>query len=113
MRDNLISLTDKILHKYIEKRRPPEEIRSQVDLGYTYDGKNIEFYERRPIWNDPSRYENYYYAKITYVKTGQIWKLYWKRASGKWEGYSELPTSTHLEELLACIDEDAFGCFKG
>jgi hypothetical protein len=113
MRDNLISLTDKILQDFIEKIRPPEEIRSQVDLGYTYDGKNIELYERRPIWNNPSKVENYPYAKITYVKTSQIWKLYWKRASGKWEAYSDLPTSTHLEELLACIDEDAFGCFYG
>ncbi|MEZ4949438.1 MAG: DUF3024 domain-containing protein [Saprospiraceae bacterium] len=113
MSDNLISLTDKILHDFIEKIRPPEEIRSQVDLGYSFDGKNIEIFERRPIWNEPSKFENYPFAKITYTKSSQIWKLYWKRASGKWESYSYFPSSTHLEELLSCIDEDAYACFKG
>jgi len=53
------------------------------------------------------------FAKIRYVKSHGVWRLYWHRASGKWEAYSPFRESSDLEALLACIDEDSFGCFKG
>jgi len=47
------------------------------------------------------------------VKSLKIWRLYWMRASGKWELYTPMPESPILEKLLACVDEDINGCFKG
>jgi len=113
MKKNLVNITETKLRSYLKRIRPPKEIRDELDIGYSYDGRNIEIFEIRPRWNKPEEILEIPYAKITYVKSKQIWKLYWMRASGKWESYPPLPTSTHLEELLECIDEDSLGCFKG
>lgn len=56
---------------------------------------------------------NIEYAKIQNVKSKNIWKLYWKRASGKWELYVPFPKATHLEKLIEIINDDAQGCFYG
>ena len=108
-----MNITESILKRYLEEIRPPSHIRDQLDIGYSNDGRNIEFFTIRPQWNNPEEVIQSPYAKITYVKSRQLWKLYWMRASGKWEAYEPLPYSTHLQELLDCIDEDSLGCFKG
>jgi hypothetical protein len=38
------------------------------------------------------------------------WKLYWKRASGKWEFYTQYK---HLDTILKVIKEDEWACFWG
>jgi hypothetical protein len=113
MQERIINITEAKLQHYLDRIRPPMDIRNKLDIGYHYDGKNIEFFEIRPRWDNPQKTMKLPYAKITYVKSRHIWKLYWMRASGKWESYSPLPNSTHLEELFECIDEDRLGCFKG
>ena len=109
----MLDINENKVKKYIEKNRPSAEIRAELDIGYNYDGKSIELFERRPQWNNPSINHEYSFSKIKYVKTTKIWKLYWMRASGKWEAYQPLHSSTYLDKLLDCIDEDALGCFKG
>lgn len=103
-----------VIKNFVEKLRPQEEhIRQQLDAGYNYDGKVAELYSIRPQWNDPSKIHHYPFAKISRIKTKQIWKLYWMRASGKWESYGPLPESSHLEQLLDEISKDPHGCFFG
>ena len=106
-------LITKVLEQYVDKHRPPEEIRSKLDIGYTYQGQNIFLEEIRPQWNKPEIIRRYPYAKIRYVKTQKIFKLYWQRASLKWELYEPFPESSHLQKLLDVVAEDGYGCFKG
>jgi hypothetical protein len=47
------------------------------------------------------------------VKTQDQWKLYWKQASGNWEGYEPNLTAERLEDLLSFVDRDQHGCFFG
>lgn len=107
------SITEATIQNHIRKNRPPEHIRDKLDIGYSYDGKSIILFEIRPQWNKPTVTLELPYAKIRYIASKKIFKLYWMRASGKWESYEPFPESTHLQKLLDCIDEDAFYCFKG
>ncbi|MCY9829432.1 DUF3024 domain-containing protein, partial [Vibrio chagasii] len=38
------------------------------------------------------------------------WRLYWMRASGKWEKYDAF---YHLEQALEAAMKDQYGCFWG
>jgi len=113
MSRDIIDINEKKVESFIEKMRPPVELREQMDLGYSYTQGVIELFEIRPIWASENEYQNIPFAKIKFVKAQRTWKLYWKRSSGKWEAYDPLPQSSTIEELLNCIDEDAKGCFKG
>lgn len=102
-----------ILFEYLEKIRPPENIRSKLDIGYDYDGKVIEFYEIRPDWLDASIIRHHPFAKIRFVKSTNLWKLYWKRANGNWDAYQPFPQASNLLSLLDRIEQDKHGCFFG
>ena len=49
-------------------------------------------------------------CKMTYVKAGNFWKLYWKRADLKWHLYGKYAT---LEEAIEEVKQDPNGCFWG
>ena len=71
---------------FLTKRRPPPHIRSQVDIGYRLIGQSIEIFEIRPQWDDPSIIREHSFAKATYVRTQNLWKVFWKRSDLKWHG---------------------------
>lgn len=110
----MIDINESTIKKYIESKRPEDkDIRAQLDFGYSYDGSVAIFYEIRPVWNDPGKIQHLDFAKIKFIKSKQEWRLYWKRASGKWELYDPFPVSTHLSKLIEVIDKDKHGCFYG
>jgi hypothetical protein len=100
------------LDAFLAKRRPPPHIRPQFDFGYRIKGQSVEICEIRPAWDDPQEIMWRAFAKLTYVKTTETWKLYWMRASGKWHAYD--PGEFHqLEHALAVVNQDGYGCFFG
>lgn len=109
-----ISMVEVQLKNFIESIRPSdEEIRKRLDLGYSWDGQSAVLSEFRPQWNDSSKIQQLDFAKIRYVKSSKSWKLYWMRASGKWELYEPLSESFTLQEILTEIKNDVNGCFFG
>lgn len=114
MKDKVIDINEYILNNFVESMRSEDpEIRSQLDFGYSFDRKVIEIFEIRPVWNDPQKIHNYPFVKIRFYKSKNLWKLYWKRASGKWELYEPFSSATHLSDILKVIEQDSYGCFKG
>lgn len=101
------------LEAFMVKRRPAEHIRPELDLEYTFEGQSIELIEVRPYWRDPSRILRQPFAKATFVKSANHWKVYWKRASGKWAGYDPKPIVKSVEEFAHLVDEDKYACFFG
>ncbi len=75
------------IRKYVEAERPEPAIRPQLDLGFSWENNVLILFEIRPDWMDPKIIQNYAFAKARYIKSKNIWKLYWMRASGKWESY--------------------------
>lgn len=114
MTKKIIDINESIVRNFIESNRPEDlEVRKEVDLGYSYDGKIFLLFEIRPVWNDPKIKKEYAFAKIRYYQTREEWALYWMRASGKWERYEPFPESAYLDKIIEIIDEDALGCFFG
>lgn len=114
MKNTTIDINESTVKKYVEFLRPESpEIRAQVDIGYSFDGKVVILYQIRPQWNDPKKMQHIEFVKIRHYKSRKEWNLYWMRASGKWELYEPFPKSTHLAKIIEIIKEDKHGCFYG
>jgi hypothetical protein len=50
-------------------------------------------------------------VKATYVKTENIWKVYWMRADLKWHGFQPAPEVDTVNAFLALVAEDKHACF--
>jgi len=101
------------VEKFLEKRRPPVHIRSQLDFGYRIENQCVELFEVRPQWNDPEKILELPFAKATYVKKEKLWKVYWQRQDLKWHSYAPVPTVKYFEDFLAVVSEDENACFFG
>ena len=114
MTNKTIDINESTIKKYVELLRPENlEIREQVDIGYSYDGKVVILFEIRPDWNDKKKKQQFNFAKIRHYKSRKEWNLYWMRANRKWEIYEPFPESTHLEKIIDIIKEDKHSCFFG
>lgn len=101
------------MENYIARIRPKPEIRPKLDIAYEIEGQSVILNEIRPVWNNPKESLTLGYAKATFVKDKNIWKVFWKRADNKWHSYKPNPTVAELMEFLKLVDEDEYGCFKG
>ena len=103
----------KILGQYIEKNRPPKNVRDQVDLSFRISGQSVEIFEIRPLWNDPNQKIEEPIAKSTYVKSRKIWKVFWQRADLKWHRYDPDPEVRSIEDFIDLVENDDYACFFG
>jgi hypothetical protein len=104
---------ESLISKFIEKHRPEPHLRDKVDLGFRFDGKSVELFEIRPIWNNPAEKIEEPIAKATYVKTQNAWKVFWQRADLKWHRYDPDPIVDTLEQFLDVVEKDEYACFFG
>ena len=114
MKNKTIDINEYTIKNFVELLRPDDpDIRKLLDFGYSYNGSVFILFEIRPVWNDPEKIQHIEYAKIRYYKSRRGYKLYWMRASGKWELYDHFAESTYLEKIIDTIKEDKHGCFYG
>ena len=104
---------EKAVAAFIELRRPPPAIRSQLDLGYRIAGQSVELFEIRPQWDRPEIQRESSFAKATYVRTRDVWRIFWKRADLEWHGYDPVPEVASIEMFLAVVEKDEYACFFG
>ena len=71
---------------FLAKRRHPPHIRPELDIGYRLIVQRVEIFEIRPQWDNPSIIREDPFAKVTYVRTQNLWKVFLKRANLKWHG---------------------------
>ena len=108
-----IKRVEKIVRQYIEKHWPPEPLSGQVDLSYGLKGQSVEIFEIRALWNNPGNKIEEPIAKATYVKSRNLWKVYWQKADLKWHRYEPNPEVGSMEEFLKIVERDEYGCFFG
>ncbi|SRR6056297_2088707 len=101
------------LEVFMDKRRPPKDIRDQLDLDYKIENQSIIIFEVRPHWQKEDEKIENPIAKTTWVKTQNYWKIFWMRADLKWHNYKPVPHVKTIEEFLTVIDNDVYGCFWG
>lgn len=105
--------TIETMENYISRNRPPKEIRNELDINYRIENQSIILFEIRPIWNDKTKYLNHDFAKTTFVKGSNKWKIYWLRGNLKWALYEPKSEVKKLSDFLKEIEQDKFGCFRG
>jgi hypothetical protein len=104
---------EKAAKAFIDSRRPPPEIRPQLDLAFRIRGQSIEIFEIRPAWNDPSEKMENSVAKATYVRRKDVWRIFWQRADLAWHRYEPVPEVERVEEFFETVDADGYCCFFG
>jgi hypothetical protein len=104
---------EKVIREFINKRRPPAHMRNEVDLGFRLTGQSIEIFEIRAVWDNPKEKTEQSFAKATYVKRQNIWKIYWMKSDLKWHKYEPGFEVSELNEFVSIIDGDKYGCFWG
>jgi hypothetical protein len=102
-----------VMEAFLERERPPEDIRPKLDVGYKIEGQSIVIHEIRPHWIDPTKTIYPEVAKATFVKAKNHWKVFWLRANLKWDPYPPNPTVKTLADFVKLVEEDEHGCFWG
>jgi len=59
-----IKRIEKVVGDFIEQKRPPVQIRNELDLGYKVHNQSVEIFETRALWNNP---------KIENVRKSMAW----------------------------------------
>lgn len=95
------------------ERRVPAKYRDRICLLYAIEGQNVIIRESRPLWRNPEKWITTDVAKLRYISKSKEWRLYWKRASGKWCLYEPRTRSKTLAAMIKEIDADEYGCFFG
>jgi hypothetical protein len=108
-----IQKIEKAAAEFMKERRPPVEIRNELDLGYSIEGQSVYVFEIRPRWDKPEEIMEIPTAKTTYVKSKNHWKIFWMRADLKWHHYNPVPYVKKIDQFFKVVDADAFGCFWG
>src|SRR5688572_14812191 len=85
---------------FLERKRPPENMRHQVDLGYKIEDQSIIVHEIRPLWEDSAKIIYPELAKATFVKTEDHWRIFWMREKKEWAPYDPLPIVKTVWEFV-------------
>ncbi len=101
----------KVVAGFVEKRRSPAYVRDQLDLMFSIEGQSVLLLEKRRLM-DGEVIERPF-AKATWVKTQQVWKLYWQRADLKWHSYEPAASVSTIEAFCDVVDKDLYRCFWG
>lgn len=108
-----IACMESALAEFMEKRRPPLEVRPKLDLAWKIEGWSVVIFLLRPFWRDPAKINEEMVAKATWQPGTARWRILWQRADLKWHGYEPHPEAMLFEEFLQIVDEDEHCCFWG
>jgi hypothetical protein len=100
-----------VMENFLSRKRPPEEMRDDVDLGYQIEDQSVIIHAIRPDWRDPKNKIEPPIAKATYIKKSDSWKVFWWRADQKWHSYKPKPVVGSLSQFVEVVEEDAHNCF--
>lgn len=96
---------------FVKSGCPTPYLCDQVNFTYRIDGNTVKLFLISHAWQrDTGELTDLPVVKMTYVRSLNAWKLYWRRRNLKWECYD---TVCSLAEALELVREDRHGCFWG
>lgn len=102
----------KAVRALLDELRPADPaVRAKLDYGFRFHRQSLELIELRPSKYRPGNTERAF-AKATFVKSSEAWKVYWKRGTGQWHPYDP-PTVATLAAFLKLVKADEQHCFFG
>lgn len=102
-----------VMENFLFKIKPPEHIRPKLDFGYKIEGQSIILFAIRPQWKNPETMIEYPFAKATFVKSKNHWKVFWMRSDLQWHQYTASPTVQDLRSFSKLVKEDKHQLFFG
>ena len=103
-----IKRCEKSIAKFLENNRPPVHIRSQMDIKCALENQTVTVFQVEPKWDEPNVILEHAVAKTTYVRTQNIWKVYWKRQDMKWHSYQPVAHVRSLEMFFDVVANDEY-----
>jgi hypothetical protein len=107
------NIIERHISVWFEKHRPDTHIREELDWIYSFDKSTFVLNEVRPAFQNPTQKITSPIAKAKYVKSKDVWKLYWMRADLKWHLYDPAKEVNTIFDVLNEIETDEFCCFFG
>lgn len=101
------------LDAFLNRCRPPENIRPQWDVGAKVAGKTVEVFEVRSQWDSPGRVYRYPLAKASWVSRERVWRIFCQDADLRWQGYRPKEKVSSIGEFFDEVASDRHGCFFG
>lgn len=101
------------MENFLKRKRPPLHIRPQLDIDYKTENQSIIIFEIRPQWDNPAVIQHLPFAKATFVKNKNCWKVFWMRADFKWHSYTPKPDVKTIKHFAQLVEEDRHHCFFG
>lgn len=98
---------------FLAIKRPPPHVRPELDLGWRLTDQSIELFEIRPQWDDPKTIHEYPFAKATFARTKNHWRIFWMRSDLKWHGYEPVPFAKTIDQFMLVVAQDEYHCFFG
>lgn len=65
---------------FVERKRPPPDVRPQLDIGFRIRRQSVEIFVIRPEWRQPEQKRESPVAKATYVRRQDFWRICWMRS---------------------------------
>lgn len=93
----------------------PARVRDKVRIECEADGRDVTIVESHAPSQLGAEEEwmRSPVARLRYMKSRRIWRLYWVDSNDRWHQYPELPWAPDVGELLAEIDRDPTALFWG
>ena len=94
--------------------RVPDSVRDRVRVECEVAGLDVTIVERHPPWSrKPGRTGRRPVARLRYLKSRGVWRLYWPGSDERWHEYPDLPFARDVRDLLEEIDGDPTALFWG
>jgi hypothetical protein len=103
----------RLMMGFIERRGPPPHLWDQVKLDYRIAGHSVEIFEIRPSFSNPKQPSELPLAKTTFIRSKNLWRVFWMRRDLKWHAYQALPVAPNFEAFLGEVERDPTACFFG
>ncbi len=85
----------------------------RLRISYTIKRHDVIVFQQVASWANPKQRLPVNVAKFTYIRTQEVWKLYWMQSDLKWHVYELLPTSHRIGRLVEEVSNDPYGAFFG
>lgn len=102
----------KRLTAFCDTRVPPT-VRDKLRVGFRIKGSEVVLFEERPEFHPPYEWREMPAAKLKYVASQGVWRLYCQHRDRHWHAYEALPEASSFAKLLDEVAEDPTGIFWG
>jgi hypothetical protein len=112
----LSELTKKQVEKKLGsfcKEKARANLNGELHLDFTFRGNTVTLFERHTAFRKPETWVESVIAQFRFNPLTKEWTLYWADRNSKWHLYDKVGPTTNFEALLAKVDKDPAGIFRG